>query len=125
MPPDIGSGRIHEPLSVRCQYAAHGPLLMAAPGLSRLHLVRNSCRACESTELLPVLSYGDMPRPDALLTPSQLLDLEPRHDLDLVLCDNCSLLQVTQTVSRGAIYDDTYRCFVSDSPELVEAAGVY
>jgi hypothetical protein len=98
---------------------------MSSPGLARLHLVRNTCRACESADLQPVLSYGDMPRPDTLLTPSQLLDLEPRHDLDLVICDNCSLLQVTQTVSRSAIYDESYRYFASDSPETVEAARRY
>src|SRR6476659_9277613 len=79
-------------------HATNGLALMSSPGLARLHLVRNTCRACESADLQPVLSYGDMPRPDTLLTPSQLLDLEPRHDLDLVICDNCSLLQVTQTV---------------------------
>jgi 2-polyprenyl-3-methyl-5-hydroxy-6-metoxy-1,4-benzoquinol methylase len=98
---------------------------MTTSGLARLHLVRNTCRACESTDLITVLSYGDMPRPDLLLTPSQLMDMEPRHSLDLVICDNCSLLQITQTVSRASIYDETYRRFSSDSLETLEAAAAY
>ncbi|HLF78365.1 MAG TPA: class I SAM-dependent methyltransferase [Dehalococcoidia bacterium] len=80
-----------------------------------MHVVRSTCRACESTGLQLVLSLGEQPLADALLKPVQLMDTEPKYPLNVAFCRTCSLLQLMETVSPGILYDDTYRQFSSSA----------
>ncbi len=85
-----------------------------------MHVVRSTCRACDSTELELVLSLGDMPLADALLRPAQLMEHEDTYPLDVVFCRNCALMQILQTVSPTVLYDESYRYFSSNAVSIQE-----
>ncbi|MFI4980617.1 MAG: class I SAM-dependent methyltransferase [Nevskiales bacterium] len=55
----------------------------------------SACRSCGTTPLLPILSLGEMPLANALLTREQLKVPEPRFPLDLAFCPHCTLVQIT------------------------------
>lgn len=62
------------------------------------------CRICGFGDLMPVLSLGKLPLANALLKAEQLDEPEPLFPLDLVLCPNCSLLQITETVPPELLF---------------------
>jgi SAM-dependent methyltransferase len=90
-----------------------------------MHVVRSTCRACESTDLELVLSFGEMPLADALLLPRQLLDDEAHYPLDVAFCRSCSLVQIMQTVSPTVLYDESYRYFSSSAPSILEHSRLH
>ena len=51
-----------------------------------------TCRSCGSPDLEVVLSLGQTPLANSLLTKAQLKDPEPTYPLDLAFCRACSLL---------------------------------
>lgn len=79
------------------------------------------CRACGCEPLHPVLSLGDTPLANALLTADQLHDPEPLLPLQLAVCRECTLLQITHTVPPEALFRH-YAYFSSVSDELVRHA---
>jgi hypothetical protein len=62
------------------------------------------CRACQNTELVKVLDLGDQHLSDFRFDK----ELPPRYPLTLLLCTSCSLVQLSQTVSRDNMYHDGY-----------------
>ena len=68
-----------------------------------------------------MLSLGSMPLANALLTPAQLGAPEPRFPLDVVVCSECSLLQLTTTVPPESMFSE-YVYFSSYSDAAVEHA---
>ena len=62
------------------------------------------CRSCGGRRLEPVLSLGDMPLANALLAPDELQSPEPRFPLELVFCQDCSLVQITETVPPELLF---------------------
>lgn len=83
--------------------------------------VAAACRICYFGNLLPVLSLGKLPLANALLKGEQLTDSEPRFLLDLVLCPNCSLLQITETVPPELLFSN-YPYFSSFSDTMLSHA---
>ena len=79
------------------------------------------CRACGERPLHAILSLGEMPLANALLTADQLGTLEPRFPLDLARCPGCSLVQITETVSPTTLFGD-YPYFSSYSDTMVRHA---
>lgn len=79
------------------------------------------CRICGDRDLAPVLSLGNLPAPNALLTSEQLGKPEPKFLLDLVLCTNCSLLQITETVPPEFLFRN-YPYFSSFSDTMLRHA---
>lgn len=67
-----------------------------------------TCRSCGNTDLLPVLSLGRMPLANALLTPAQLALPEETFPLDLVFCPQCTLAQITETVSPEKLFREYF-----------------
>lgn len=65
-----------------------------------------SCRSCGHTTLEPILSLGETPLANSLLTAAQLSASEPRFPLDLAYCPACGLVQITETVSPELLYRD-------------------
>jgi SAM-dependent methyltransferase len=70
-----------------------------------------ACRSCGNTELQNVLSLGRTPLANALLTERQLDAIaapggepEQTYPLDLVFCSQCSLVQITETVSPEKLF---------------------
>jgi SAM-dependent methyltransferase len=79
-----------------------------------------ACRACGGSELVPVLSLGETPLANALLTQSMLGAAERKFPLDVVLCAACALLQITETVRPDILFAD-YPYMSSFSDSFVDA----
>jgi SAM-dependent methyltransferase len=79
------------------------------------------CRGCLGRELRPVLSLGQTPLANRLLTAETLEQPEPRYPLDLVFCPQCSLVQITETVPPEELFRD-YVYFSSFSDTMVRHA---
>ena len=79
------------------------------------------CRSCGAAELAPVLSLGDSPLANALLSYEQLTQPEPSYPLDLVFCMECTLVQITITIPPEALFRH-YVYFSSYSDTVIENA---
>ena len=80
------------------------------------------CRSCGAADLCEVLSLGDTPLANALLTKSQLRVPEPCYPLDLVFCRLCSLVQITKSVPPADLFGE-YLYFSSVSDTMVAHAS--
>lgn len=80
-----------------------------------MYRVIESCRGCGGTRLDEVLAFGEIPLADRLLTAEQLKREEPRFPLTVVFCDDCSLVQIRETVSPELLYADEYPYYSSFS----------
>lgn len=67
-----------------------------------------SCRSCGCTALQTVLSLGHTPLANALLTKDQLSQAEETFPLDLVFCPQCTLVQITETVSPEKLFREYF-----------------
>ena len=80
-----------------------------------------ACRACGAGDLTPILSLGDTPLANALLSAEQLEPTERDIPLDLVLCTACSLVQITTTVPGEQLFGE-YLYFSSFSDTMLQHA---
>jgi SAM-dependent methyltransferase len=80
-----------------------------------------TCRSCGSARLSLVLSLGTTPLANSLLTADDLNRPEPRFPLDLVFCENCSLVQITETVPPEQLFR-SYLYFSSFSETMLAHA---
>jgi len=78
-----------------------------------------TCRACGSDQLLPILSLGETPIADALLSREQLDAPELTAPLEVVFCPACSLVQITESVQPEILFCKDYPYFSSVSPSLL------
>jgi SAM-dependent methyltransferase len=81
----------------------------------------SACRACGGPRLAPILDLGSTPLANALPTADRLGAPEPVFPLDLVLCRDCSLLQITETVPPEQLFSD-YLYFSSFSDSFLRHA---
>lgn len=81
------------------------------------------CRSCSSDQVEPILSFGQTPLADALLTGEQLAEDEISAPLDVVFCTRCSLVQITATVPPEILFCREYPYFSSVSKALLEHFG--
>ena len=79
------------------------------------------CRSCGSARLEIVLSLGLTPLANALLTTAELGQPEPRYPLDLAVCPECALVQITETVSPEKLFGE-YLYFSSFSDTMLRHA---
>jgi len=77
------------------------------------------CRSCQSIGVEPILSFGNTPLADALLTHEQLSKPELTALLDLVFCPACALVQITETVPPEILFCRDYPYFSSVSKSLL------
>lgn len=63
-----------------------------------------ACRSCGGRALEPVLSLGRTPLANALLSAEELDRPEPTFPLELVVCPDCSLAQITETVPPERLF---------------------
>ncbi len=75
-----------------------------------------SCRSCGHTDLQTILSFGETPLADRLLTADQLSEPELTAPLELVFCPRCTLVQITESVSPEILFGEDYPYFSSVSP---------
>ena len=78
-----------------------------------------NCRSCGSPQLEVVLSLGQTPLANSLLTKAQLKEPEATYPLDLAFCRACSLLQITETVPPETLFRD-YLYFSSFSDTMLK-----
>ena len=78
-----------------------------------------TCRSCGAGGLKQILSLGDSPLADRLLTASDLGKPEIQAPLDVVFCPQCSLVQLTVSVSPQELFCRDYPYFSSVSPSLL------
>ena len=77
-----------------------------------------ACRLCGAADLRPVLSLGEMPLANALLTADQLDEPEPKYPLDVAFCPACSLVQITDAVPPETLFRE-YAYFSSYSETML------
>lgn len=82
-----------------------------------------ACRACGSTDLQDVISFGPTPIADLLISEDRLNREDPSAPLDVVLCRSCSLLQVREVVPPESIYVEDYPYFSSLSGAVLDHYG--
>jgi SAM-dependent methyltransferase len=79
----------------------------------------SACRSCGSQALAPILSFGRTPLADRLLVEADLEAADLTAPLDLVLCQACSLVQITETVAPEVLFGGDYPYFSSVSSTLL------
>ena len=79
----------------------------------------SACRSCGSRALAPILSFGRTPLADRLLVEADLEAADLTAPLDLVLCQACSLVQITETVAPEVLFGGDYPYFSSVSSTLL------
>ncbi len=67
-----------------------------------------ACRSCGYADLQPILSLGETPLANALLTEAQLHEPEETYPLDLVFCSRCTLAQITVTVPPEKLFREYF-----------------
>jgi len=78
-----------------------------------------TCRSCGHTDLKTILSLGETPLADVLITEAQLGQPEITAPLDLVFCPHCALAQITVSVSPDILFGQDYPYFSSVSKALM------
>ena len=79
------------------------------------------CRSCGAATLLEVLSLGSTPLANSLLREDQLSEPEPVFPLEVVFCQQCALVQITETVPPEQLFRN-YVYFSSFSDAAVSHA---
>lgn len=77
-----------------------------------------TCRSCGGTKLGLILSLGQTPLANSLLTEKQVNDAESTYPLELVLCQVCGLVQITHAVPPSELFRE-YLYFSSFSDEML------
>jgi SAM-dependent methyltransferase len=80
-----------------------------------------SCRSCGESNLQMILSLGCTPLANALITADQLEQPESTYPLELVLCPDCTLVQITETVPPEKLFRE-YSYFSSFSDTMLRHA---
>ena len=82
----------------------------------------SACFVCGRGTLAPVMSFGEMPLANAFLSEADLDRREARFPLELVFCESCALLQITESVDPELLFGD-YAYFSSYSTTMLEHAA--
>jgi len=85
--------------------------------------MERGCISCGGSRLAPVLSLGATPLANALLIRETLAAEEARFPLDVVFCEDCTLVQITERVPPEQLFSE-YAYFSSFSETIVSAAKV-
>jgi hypothetical protein len=78
-----------------------------------------SCRSCGKGDLTLVLDLGLQPIANALLEPDKLDEKEEVFPLEVVVCKDCGLLQVSETIPPDVLFSEDYPYFSSFIPALL------
>jgi SAM-dependent methyltransferase len=84
-----------------------------------IYQTERACRSCGSEDLAPVLSFGEMPLADRLLTAEEVEAADVTVPLTLVFCPACSLVQIAETVRPEVLFGRDYPYFSSVSSTLL------
>jgi SAM-dependent methyltransferase len=87
--------------------------------------VETGCRSCGSARLARLLELGAMPLADRLLTAAELDAPGVAVPLTVVLCCDCSLVQISETVAPEVLFGADYPYFSSVSSTLLAHARAH
>jgi SAM-dependent methyltransferase len=79
------------------------------------------CRSCGGARFAPVIDLGSTPLANALIDEASLSQQESRFPLKVVLCEDCTLVQITETVPPEVLFSN-YVYFSSFSDTAVASA---
>ena len=79
-----------------------------------------ACRSCGSDDLVTVLDLGSQPIANALVDPANLGKSQPVYPLELVVCRDCTLAQVSETIPPATLFGGDYPYFSSFIPALLD-----
>ncbi|MFZ5623662.1 MAG: methyltransferase domain-containing protein [Gemmatimonadota bacterium] len=68
------------------------------------HRVRDTCRACGGSDLVPVLDLGDQPLANAFLASPAEFAAERRYPLRVYVCGACALLQLRDVIDPDILF---------------------
>ena len=85
---------------------------------------RNTCRGCESSQLDLVFALKPSPIGDAYVTREQCSTLQPSYPIDLFMCRQCGLAQLSDVIDPKLLYGD-YIYLTSSSHGLAEHFDSY
>ncbi len=80
-----------------------------------------SCRSCGSSRLHPVIDLGLQPLANNLLKPGDEAGPEPKFPLEVQVCADCWLMQITHIVPPVTLFSD-YVYFSSFSDQMLKHA---
>lgn len=81
--------------------------------------IEAGCRACGCKDLVPIMSFGETPLADRLVSIDQLDTPDLVAPLDLLYCPQCSLVQISATVEPQVLFGQNYPYFSSVSATLL------
>ncbi len=80
----------------------------------------SECRSCGSPKIEVFLDLGRSPIADRLLSESQLVQPEPSFPLEVGYCQNCSLVQILETVDPEILFCNEYPYYSSVISSLLK-----
>ncbi|MDT3685406.1 MAG: class I SAM-dependent methyltransferase [Pseudorhodoplanes sp.] len=83
-------------------------------------MTERTCRSCGGNRIETFLELGETPLADRLLTDADLERPELVFPLRVAFCQDCSLAQITETVSPQILFADAYPYYSSFSPALLK-----
>lgn len=81
------------------------------------------CRSCGSDQLKTIIDFGDTPLADGLIREEKLDQPTIVAGLELVYCDQCSLVQINESVDPEILFGGDYPYYSSVSPSLMKHFG--
>ncbi|MCE3247604.1 MAG: C-methyltransferase [Geminicoccaceae bacterium] len=90
-----------------------------------IYHTEQACRSCGSEDLASILSFGEMPLADQLLTAHELAAADVTVPLTLVFCLACSLVQIAETVQPEVLFGRDYPYYSSVSSTLLAHSRAY
>jgi SAM-dependent methyltransferase len=79
-----------------------------------------NCRSCDSPNIHSIIPLGALPLANGLLSEKQ--DHEPRHNLEVMLCNDCGLAQLKDLVNPKDLFSD-YVYFSSNSEGMLKSVA--
>ena len=74
------------------------------------------CRSCGHADLVSIVDLGSTPLANALRTEDELSQEESKYPLELVMCPECTLLQITENVDPEVLFSHyMYQSSFSDA----------
>ena len=87
--------------------------------MSAGYTIETACRCCGGKRLERILSLGDAALADKLVKPEDSHQIDMKVPLDLMLCRDCSLVQISATVEPEILFGGDYPYFSSVSESLL------
>lgn len=83
------------------------------------YLTKTHCRICGSARLSSILDLGRTPLANAFLSQDRVGKRVETYPLELMFCEECTLVKLHHVIDSEVLFGDTYHYFTSASAPLV------